>query len=317
MAQTKRKREYGIEEFAIRVFDRAYGSWKNGAPVASWAYPYVMRDEPYREMQMRKELRFEAPHVVGDGSGRLLWFADEGLVRYDFAADQWDQPPGPRFRRPVMAWEGPLPSKKRNYGATARSPNGRVYLIGGLGGDVGEGRGEKLYVPQATVDAYDPKEDRWEHLAPMTAPRSDHAAAVAADGKLYVFGGCACDKRGKPSIARTEVYDPETNTWSTAAPMPQARQLVTASTAPDGRIFVVGGLVDLNKSDSSSRVDIYDPKTNTWKQGPSLKLGRHAHAQVTSSDGLIYVLGGFKAGGAGPTGPLDSVEILDTTLLTE
>jgi N-acetylneuraminic acid mutarotase len=164
-----------------------------------------------------------------------------------------------------------------------------------------------------SVDVYFPDEDRWEYLAPMSEKRSDHAAAVGLDGTLYVFGGCYCSRfeEGSPTIGKTEAYDPKTNTWSPRAPMPEPRQLLTASTAPDGRIFVVGGLVDLHRSGSSSRVDIYDPKADTWKQGPSLALGRHAHAQVTSSDGLIYVLGGFKVGGAGPTGPLDSVEILD------
>jgi len=44
-------------------------------------------------------------------------------------------------------------------------------------------------------------------------------AAVALDGKLHALGGVVDNK----SVANHDVYDPKTDSWRAAAPLPQAR----------------------------------------------------------------------------------------------
>src|SRR5919206_4443596 len=83
-----------------------------------------------------------------------------------------------------------------------------IYAIGGVGptGDTG------------VVEAYDPTGDTWRTgLAPMPTPR-DHLAGAALDGLVHVIGGRSV------ALARTgtthEVYDPATDAWTSAAPLP-------------------------------------------------------------------------------------------------
>jgi hypothetical protein len=71
--------------------------------------------------------------------------------------------------------------------------------------------------------------------ASMPAPRSFFSAA-AVNGKIYVIGG----GYSSPTTSEVRVYDPATDSWSTAAAMPTARGY-TASVALDGVIYTAGG----------------------------------------------------------------------------
>lgn len=320
----KPARQYGLGQWAIRVLDVSSGIWREGpiGPKYQMKHIVVIRspgvdDGPRREHIIEKDLWYEGPQVAGDGRNAAHWFTHVGSVVYDFELEAWRQPEGPAYHG-NGEYRGPTPSQMRYESALAAGDDGRIYLLGGRGHPLRPTSADKMFQMTSSVDVYVPGEDRWEIAAALSQPRSSHAAALGPNGKIYVFGGCACDKEGSPSIARTEAYDPKTNSWSTRAPMPEARQMLTATTGPDGRIYVIGGLADVRTSDSSNRVDIYDPGTDKWTDGPPLQVPRHGHAAARASNGHIYVLGGWNAGGKGPnTGALDSVEILDTTLLSE
>jgi N-acetylneuraminic acid mutarotase len=55
-------------------------------------------------------------------------------------------------------------------------------------------------------------------------------------GKIHTFGG----ETRTGVFANHEVYDPATNTWTTATPMPTARHGLASVTVGD-RIYVIGG----------------------------------------------------------------------------
>jgi hypothetical protein len=44
-------------------------------------------------------------------------------------------------------------------------------------------------------------------------------------------------------MATVEEYDPATNTWTTKAPMPTARESLGLAAASNGKIYAVGGAV--------------------------------------------------------------------------
>jgi N-acetylneuraminic acid mutarotase len=67
-----------------------------------------------------------------------------------------------------------------------------------------------------TVQAYDPRTNRWRKLAPMPTARGDLAAA-AVGGRVYVIGGL--DAVGHP-MATVEIYRVASNTWTSGTPLP-------------------------------------------------------------------------------------------------
>ena len=63
------------------------------------------------------------------------------------------------------------------------------------------------------------------------------AAAVVANGRIYVIGGSTIGGMPLPTV---EVFDPSSGTWSIHAPLTQARGYVSAAYL-NGQIVVVGG----------------------------------------------------------------------------
>ncbi len=113
----------------------------------------------------------------------------------------------------------------------------------------------------------------------------------------FALGGS--DTNGSP-LATVEVYDPSTNSWTTAAPMPTAR-VDLAAVSVNGKIYALFG------SDSTglqSTVEVYDPSANSWSTAltPFGNLAGFNGFAAASVNGQIYVLGGFISGsGSGAT----------------
>ena len=289
---------------------------------------------------------YEAPFGGADAQGRAHYFVGPGSVYFDPRTRDWGQAEAYVFHAyppdPTSNWtEGPRSSwNRRSLGATATGPDGRMYLVGGMGIPV-EQRGRKELLDG--LDISDAEANTWKRGASMKIARQSLAAAFGGDGKLYVFGGCAC--RGsipmytvgdeadrarakaeaaaqRQAVAETEVYDPKTDTWSKAAAMPTPRMLFAAAPGADGKIYVIGGQRSLG-GEPLSLVEVYDPAANRWSRGPSLRIARTSHTAVTTGDGTIWVAGGFaaapgimdfarrKAGDKG--GPTTSVELLKTS----
>ena len=104
---------------------------------------------------------------------------------------------------------------------------------------------DKLYVTDGkNLEMFDPVTSQWTVKASGPQERPP-GTAVAQGGKLYLFGGSGINSAGEwETLRSTRVYNPLTNTWGTAAPMPAARDGVSASRVFLGglpRIEVVGG----------------------------------------------------------------------------
>ncbi len=77
--------------------------------------------------------------------------------------------------------------------------------------------------------------------------------------------------------------------WSTAATMPTARSYLAAATGSDGRIYALGGT---NGNMPLTKVEAYDPKTNSWTVVAPMQKARYGLAAVAGPDGRIYAIGG-------------------------
>lgn len=166
--------------------------------------------------------------------------------------------------------------------AAAMGSDGRIYAIGGQNGTT----------VLASVEAYEARSDTWSPAAPLPTPRRRHAAASGRNGEIYVVGGLS------PTSCfvvenRLDVYDPRSDSWTAAAPMPTARAWLAAATGRDGRIYAFGGGTQCGGPVVLDTAEAYDPRTDSWTTLAPMPTARALATAVTGKDGRIYVIGGL------------------------
>jgi N-acetylneuraminic acid mutarotase len=123
---------------------------------------------------------------------------------------------------------------------------------------------------------------RWRQDAPLPAPRSEVAAALAG-GSIYVVGGFTPE--GQAS-ARVDAYSPATNNWRRLPDLPNAAHHPMAA-GYRGRLYVVGGYTGAGQPLSSAHVLV----NGRWSPLPSMPEPRAA-AGAAFVGGRLYVVGG-------------------------
>ncbi|KAL3680350.1 hypothetical protein R1sor_023306 [Riccia sorocarpa] len=99
----------------------------------------------------------------------------------------------------------PLPGESaRRYGMGCEVLDRELFIVGG---------GVRFKPPVANVLKYDPISNTWKTSTPLESPRQYFASAVF-NGKLYAVGGMGTTF---DSLHSFDVYDPNTETWSTFA----------------------------------------------------------------------------------------------------
>jgi N-acetylneuraminic acid mutarotase len=231
---------------------------------------------------------------------------------YDIASDRWQL--GPELPQP------------NNHGMAA-SVNGKIYLIGGQttddqqgatavdmvyeldpargtwvakarmptarSGGVAVALGGKIYVAGGRVPrgndfaVYDPAADQWEALPDLPSQRN-HIAGAAINGRIHIVGGRLGNGLSPLKSTAHEVFDPQSRTWTTAAPMLSGRSGINGVVAR-GCFHVWGGE---SPSGMSPQHEYYDPRTNQWGSLRNMEIPIHGVVGSAFVDGLIWVTGG-------------------------
>lgn len=124
---------------------------------------------------------------------------------------------------------------------------------------------------------------------------------LALDGKVYVIGGF---DGGGAMLASVELYDPATDTWSSAPPLPEAMHHVNAAVV-DGTIYVVGSLRFNFATDGSSFS--YTPGDATWSSRAPMPVGTERGSSAVGVIGQrIYLAGGFRGGSVADVSAYDA-----------
>lgn len=146
---------------------------------------------------------------------------------------------------------------------------GKVYRVGGLNARNATTDEESDMHSTADFVEFNPESAEWNSLAPLPAPRSSHNAVVIGD-RLYVVGGWTLEGES-PGTWQGDalVYDfakPQVG-WQKLAAPPFKRRALAAGHA-NGNLYAIGGMDEAG--DVSQRVDIIDPRTGDWSEGPAL-----------------------------------------------
>jgi N-acetylneuraminic acid mutarotase len=167
-----------------------------------------------------------------------------------------------------------MPDRRSEVAAAVAG--GEIVVTGGFAADGSN---------SARVDAYSPARDDWRRLPdlPVTV---DHAAAVSANGRVYVIGGYGADR-----LPLRSVFALDGGAWHEVASLPDGRAAAAAAFA-GGRLYVVGGR---NGRRALAR-DAFAlrPGAPRWTRIPGPRPREHLAA--ASARGRVYAIGGRSTG---------------------
>ena len=123
----------------------------------------------------------------------------------------------------------------------------------------------------------------WQTCGSMTEARSNMASAVVGD-MIYVFGGT---KNGT-ATASSEVYDTNTNTWTSKADMDIIRYKHSAA-AFGNNIYLCGGYDETDNA--LAVISVYDIEMNTWLENIDTPNNNTNYASGIFN-GELYIFGG-------------------------
>lgn len=91
-------------------------------------------------------------------------------------------------------------------------------------------------------EVFDPETGEWTVTGAMSVRRYGHTLTLLPDGRVLAAGGE--DPMGDNYLlySSTEIFDPETNTWSPGPELSQPRSSHSATLMPDGSILLAGGI---------------------------------------------------------------------------
>lgn len=186
----------------------------------------------------------------------------------------------------MNSWETKASLPTPRMGLCLETVNDKIYAIGG-------NRHGVYPVLSNLTEIYDPLTDSWTTGASMPNFEglgfADITSAVV-DNKIYVF---SCGEREGNGIF-TQIYDPETDSWSSGAPIQvmidYASAVSTSGVFAPKRIHVLGVHYDGHEGESEHQ--IYDPVQDTWTNGTALSLPRGSLGLATIND-LLYATGGY------------------------
>jgi N-acetylneuraminic acid mutarotase len=178
-------------------------------------------------------------------------------------------------------------------------PNGQVIVAGGYGSI-----GSLL----ASAELYNPSSGSWTATGSMIEAPYGHTATLLPNGAVLAAGGCCDDPSTGHQLAPTELYDPESGSWTATGNMHEGRAAHTAALLADGTVLVAGGSLQGTAVPSAS-AELYDPGSGTWTATAGMFEARTGHTATLLPNGKVLVTGGY--GGSRSSGTLASAELYD------
>lgn len=194
-----------------------------------------------------------------------------------------------RLNLATNTWEthGRIPNARLRGSAGAVVYKNKIYLIGGNTNGHSGGAVDWL-------DEYDPSTGNWRTL-PDAPNERDHFSAAIVGNKLIAASGRKTNGGFGGMVSGTDVFDFNTNRWSSVAPIPTPRA-GTMLGVKNGNVIVMGGETD-TQVESHDEVEAYHVATNKWRNLPDLGDGRHGGAGGVIGNTLHAITGNLFRGG--------------------
>lgn len=175
----------------------------------------------------------------------------------------------------VGAWVTKAPMPTARSSGVAVVHDGKIYVAGGR-------------LPRGFDFAvYDPAADVWEVLPNLPTQRN-HFTGAAINGRIHYVGGRQGNGLSPLMTTAHEVFDPQTRTWTSAAPILRPSSGMNGVMAR-GMFHIWGGEGPAGMFHDH---DYYNPQTNAWTELPDMPIPVHGIVGSAFVDGLIWVTGG-------------------------
>ena len=89
---------------------------------------------------------------------------------------------------------------------------------------------------------FDPATDTWTSINGMEGVRSSSTLTLLPDGRVLLAGGEDPTASDYQLYSTTELFDPETNSWSVGPSLSERRYYHSATLLPDGNVLFAGGI---------------------------------------------------------------------------
>jgi hypothetical protein len=153
----------------------------------------------------------------------------------------------------------------------------------------------------------------------MRIPRSGHAAAVLADGRVLLAGGT--DGSRLP-LASAEIYDPGKEGFTAVGSMSTGRMAASAVSLADDRVLVLGGNASMVNEAPLASAEMFVPSTGQFTKAGQMPEARDGQTASLLDDGRVLATGGGsdnvaelfdpQTGRFAPTGSLSSTRATHT-----
>lgn len=165
----------------------------------------------------------------------------------------------------------------------AVSLNDKLYSLAGQ--SVGTNQGV-----ETLCQVYDEATDMWITKNKLPDRYFWYGAHVAANGKMYRFGGGGYTA----PVSTANEYDPETDTWTSLPDYPIKIHAVSGAAIGD-KIFLAGGY---QSGVTVADMWMFDTKTKTYSKSTPMPVARNYHFMV-AIDSVLYSVGGNNNADAG------------------
>lgn len=174
---------------------------------------------------------------------------------------------------------------RENHTATLLN-DGRVLISGGACVT------HPLINKKIPDELYNPKTNKFELGPKLNIPRRYHSAILLNDGRVLVIGGVG--KRG--FLSEAEIYNPKTNKFKLIGKINTPKMEPNLYLLKNGNVLISGGIKDQDNGkgmDSiyAREIELYNPKTNTFKIIAKRSSEPNAPAEVLLSDDKLLFTG--------------------------
>jgi N-acetylneuraminic acid mutarotase len=189
---------------------------------------------------------------------------------------------------------GPSLNMARYHHTATRLQDGTILVVGGQGTST-----------LSSTELYSPITGAWSTASgSLDAPHRDHTATLLPNGNVLIVGG----NNGGTDYSDCQLYDAAAKQWNTAGSLIAPRSYHTATLLSNGKVLVVGGRYTGSPEPTLRSTELYDPATDTWKEGGDLIVGRYYHVASLLPNDLVLIAGGGQYAPEGAT-PLGTSEL--------